>query len=435
MQPVKVFCCYAHEDEAFRAELAAHIARLKHQQVIQDWHDRNISAELEWADQVDSHLASADVVLLLVSPDFMASDYCYDEEMACALKRHEQGLAIVVPIMLKPTDLQDSPLMHLQSLPLALKPLSLWPDRGQAYADVVRGLHRLIVSLHKKQNAVPPQPPFATPQGQPTPKTAASPSVNPPLGRSEQGHDEHRGKGLNAQGLPDIVWCQIPEGDVVLADHAGQFHVQPFYLARYPITNAQFQSFIDTEDGYRNPRWWEGLATAVQSPKPPHWPEADHPRESVSWFEAMAFCAWLSEQLGYAISLPSEWQWQQAACSGQAAWEYPWGMAYQTGHANIDETWGDIGPHYLGKTTPVGAYPQGDSLQGVADLIGNVWEWCLNTYDPPENRAPQGAAPRVLRGGSWFNFQGSARVPFRVPYGPGGCGFDFGFRVCCVSPV
>ncbi len=124
-----------------------------------------------------------------------------------------------------------------------------------------------------------------------------------------------------------------------MEDNAGTFPVEPFYLARYPVTNAQFQCFIDDPEGYANPRWWAELDAKPGTPAMPRWDEPNHPRETVSWFEAMAFCAWLSERLGYAIQLPTEWQWQQAACSGQAGFNYPWGPDYQTGYANINETW------------------------------------------------------------------------------------------------
>ena len=225
--------------------------------------------------------------------------------------------------------------------------------------------------------------------------------------------DTRKGVGLNDQGLPDIDWIKIPAGEVVLEDNAGTFPVEPFYLARYPVTNAQFQCFIDDPEGYANPRWWAELDAKPGTPEMPAWNEPNHPRETVSWFEAMAFCAWLSERLGYAIQLPTEWQWQQAACSGQAGFNYPWGPDYQTGYANINETWGDAGPHYLQRTTAVGIYPQGDSLQGVSDLSGNVWEWCLNAYDEPANTQASGSFPRVVRGGSWIYFQGYARASYR----------------------
>ena len=227
--------------------------------------------------------------------------------------------------------------------------------------------------------------------------------------------DHRKGVGLNNKGLPDIDWKKIPPGEVVLEDNAGTFQVEPFYLARYPITNAQFQCFIDDPDGYANPLWWAELEAQPGTPEMPQWTEANHPRETVSWYEAMAFCAWLSQRFGYAIQLPAEWQWQQAACSGQAGFNFPWGPDYQTGFANVNETWGDAGPHNLGRTTAVGIYPQSDSLQGVSDLSGNVWEWCLNTNDKPANTKPSGTFRRVVRGGSWVYDRGRARV---VPLRP-----------------
>lgn len=166
----------------------------------------------------------------------------------------------------------------------------------------------------------------------------------------------------------------------------------------------------------------------------PRWTEANHPRETVSWFEAMAFCAWLSERLGYAIQLPTEYQWQQAASSGQAGFKYPWGSDYQIGYANINETYEDAGPHYLQRTTAVGIYPQGDSLQGISNLSGNVWEWCLNAYEEPVNTQASGPFPRVVRGGSWVNDLNYARASYCHDCSPDFRSFNFGFRVCCLSP-
>jgi formylglycine-generating enzyme required for sulfatase activity len=247
--------------------------------------------------------------------------------------------------------------------------------------------------------------------------------------------DRRSGVGLNDQGWPDIAWAAIPAGEVVLEDKAGSFPVAAFHLARYPVTHSQFQSFIDDPDGYTDPRWWKGLAATPTTPETPYWSIANHPRETVSWYEAMAFCAWLTDKLGYAVTLPTEWQWQQAACSGRADFNYPWGADYQSGYANIDETVGNRGPHYLQRTTAVGIYPQGDSRQGVSDLSGNVWEWCLNGYYDPANIQIAGTFSRVLRGGSWISLNVSARASYRFNFAPVNRNYDIGFRVCCVSPI
>jgi formylglycine-generating enzyme required for sulfatase activity len=149
----------------------------------------------------------------------------------------------------------------------------------------------------------------------------------------------------------------------------------------------------------------------------------------------MAFCAWLSDRLGYAVRLPAEWEWQQAACSGNPQFDYPWGAEYCSGCANIDETEDKAGQDYLQRTTAVGLYPQGNSLQGASDLSGNVWEWCLNEYGKPSNIQPDGTEPRVVRGGSWTFNQDYARASFRYSSYPEFRYDRIGFRVCCLSPI
>ena len=113
----------------------------------------------------------------------------------------------------------------------------------------------------------------------------------------------------------------------------------------------------------------------------------------------------------------------------------PGDLDYQSGYANINETWEEAGSHYLQRTTAVGIYPQGDSLQGVSDLSGNVWEWCLNAYEEPANTQSSGVLRRVVRGGSWINALVSARASYRYYNSPVSRNYYFGFRVCCVSPI
>src|SRR6266446_8435368 len=102
--PVKIFLCYAHEDEKLKKELEKHLSLLKRQGFIDVWHDRDISAGAQWKRDIDKYLNSANIILLLISPDFMYSDYCYSIEMQRAIERHEREEACVIPIILRHID-------------------------------------------------------------------------------------------------------------------------------------------------------------------------------------------------------------------------------------------------------------------------------------------------------------------------------------------
>ena len=126
---IEVFYSYAHEDEELVKELRKHLSILKRQGVIRDWYDREITAGTDWKGQIDQHLNSAGVILLLVSADFLASDYCYDVEMTRALERHDQGEARVIPVILRRSmDWQGAPFGKLQSLPTDGKPVTSWNE-------------------------------------------------------------------------------------------------------------------------------------------------------------------------------------------------------------------------------------------------------------------------------------------------------------------
>ena len=154
----------------------------------------------------------------------------------------------------------------------------------------------------------------------------------------------------------------------------------------------------------------------------------------MSWYEAVAYCRWLSEQLAADIRLPTEQQWEKAA-RGTEGREYPWGDGYRVGFANIDETRDKAGPHSLGETSPVGIYPQGNTPEGIADLSGNVSEWCLNEREKPERTKTGGSQDRVLRGGGWNDFADFARAAYRLGHGPDDRDVSIGFRVVLCSPI
>jgi hypothetical protein len=145
--PIEVFFSYSHKDEDLCVELVKHLSILKRQGVIQDWHDRKIGAGKEWEGEIDTHLNTAGVILLLISSDFLASDYCYDKEMNRALERHEAGEACVIPIILRPVDWEGAPFGKLQALPKDAKPVTSWPDQDQAFLNVAQGIRAAVKEL------------------------------------------------------------------------------------------------------------------------------------------------------------------------------------------------------------------------------------------------------------------------------------------------
>jgi hypothetical protein len=142
-QAVEVFFPYAHRDEDLRDELAKHLRLLERQRIITGWHDRRIPAGGEWAGEIDTHLQTARIILLLVSADFLASDYCYDIEMQHAMVRHEASEACVIPIILRPVDWHSTPFGKLQALPKDGRPVTIWPNRDEAFLDIARSI-RLV---------------------------------------------------------------------------------------------------------------------------------------------------------------------------------------------------------------------------------------------------------------------------------------------------
>jgi hypothetical protein len=142
--PIEVFVSYSHLDDRAQKTLETHLSLLRRQGLISVWHDRRITAGSEWKSQIDKHLESAHVILLLVSPNFLDSDYCYEIEMNRALERHDAGTARVVPIIIRPAIWHASPLGRLQALPKDGKAISTWSKRDVAWHDVAQGLVRVI---------------------------------------------------------------------------------------------------------------------------------------------------------------------------------------------------------------------------------------------------------------------------------------------------
>jgi hypothetical protein len=144
---VEIFYSYSHKDEKLREELEKHLSALEAQGVIKGWHDRQITAGEERKKQIDQRLMTAQIILLMISADFLASDYCGDDEMKFAMKRHESREAVVIPVMLRSVDWKGMPFEKLQALPKGAKPVMEWDDLDQAFTNVAKGIRVVVDEL------------------------------------------------------------------------------------------------------------------------------------------------------------------------------------------------------------------------------------------------------------------------------------------------
>jgi formylglycine-generating enzyme required for sulfatase activity len=250
------------------------------------------------------------------------------------------------------------------------------------------------------------------------------------------------GDKLEHIGLPDIVFLEVsPPAEMwTMVDQNGEEHgpfaLKPFYLAKYLVTYVQFETFVRAEDGFRTGRWYEGLAKKYDQLEVQNRPTSNHPRESINWYDAIAFCRWLNWKLNWAdipfnltpdtiydhqgLRLPTEWEWQFAAQNGVSENIYPWGQVWDSRKANTDE-------NMLSRSTAVGLY--NPSVSGFFDLAGNLFEWCLNEYRQIDALELSNKQRRAIRGGSWSNSQKYAATSFRF------LGYNrlhnYGFRLLC----
>ncbi len=215
--------------------------------------------------------------------------------------------------------------------------------------------------------------------------------------------DPRPGVGVK-DGLPEIVWCAVPGGKVYIEAWEKHYEVPPLYIGRYPITLEQFNIFINP-DNYYTDKWWEGLPKNIHRIHKPKTQSPENmlnrPAELVNWYQAVAFCHWLSDALGYRVRLPMEWEWQHAASNGNTNNNYPWGSDWDPAKANSS-----VGVSTL---AAVGLYPEGMAENGAMDMAGNAYEWCYNAFE----RGAEGfdkTIQRTTKGGGWGKFDGDPDI-------------------------
>jgi formylglycine-generating enzyme required for sulfatase activity len=245
-------------------------------------------------------------------------------------------------------------------------------------------------------------------------------------------------------------WCDVPAGSFLIGSDRNidndatkdeaelvEIPLLAFAIAKYPITLSQFQVFIDVEDGIRDERWWVGLAAEHRQAFTPKWKPPKHPCEDVNWYQAVAFCRWLSYRLGgiYAIDRASEWlirlpteaEWEKAA-RGTDGRIYPWGNEIDADKCNFLKS-------SIGGTTPVDRYLDGASPYGAFGMSGNVQEWCLSELAPlyqhtlVEEISLVNINPRILRGGSHRSSKADVRIANREARMPYSANETIGFRI------
>lgn len=235
--------------------------------------------------------------------------------------------------------------------------------------------------------------------------------------------------------LPMLEWCDIPLGITEIHEvtesgsrPAQSFYVDNFRMTKYPVTNGQYQIFLDDPMGYANPDWWQFSQHAYNwrmknpQPKPGSFKGDERPREMVTWYDAVAFCRWLSARMGQNITLPTQGQWQRAA-QGDTKRIYPWGDTFETKYANTRESG-------LKMTTLVTRYHDGISPYGVMDMAGNVWEWCLNAKGEYSNNVDLSTnATRAVHGGSFVSVHQRSQITFHYYLNPQTYYSSIGFRL------
>lgn len=147
---LKLFVSYSHKDEEYRKELETSLALLKRQNIIETWSDRKIMPGQNWRDEISNNLEGADIILFLISPDFIASDYSYEIELQRAIEKHDKQESVLIPIIIRHSSWLNSPVGNFQALPREGKPISSWRDKDEAWLNVYEGIRNICLDFKGK---------------------------------------------------------------------------------------------------------------------------------------------------------------------------------------------------------------------------------------------------------------------------------------------
>jgi len=464
----QLFISYSHVDRGWVDRLQKMIRPLVRSEALRLWDDSQIPAGAKWKVEIEKALASAKVALLLVSDDFLASEFVINKELPPLLRAAEAEGLCILWVCLGPCFYEATPIHEYQAVLPPGEPLeAMGPVQQKMALKTIAGTIRDALSSEVAPAQDPAQtqdPAQAQPRPVPTPApfSPAAPTAKDSLRlqhfststcllRKEAGRWSVDSLPLQVEGYREelgqgvaLTMVKIPAGSFLMgspedepdrSDAEGPQHevtLGAFFMAQTPITQAQWRAVAG----------WQKLECDLK-PDPSKFKGANRPVEQVSWLHALEFCRRLNQRTGQRYGLPREAQWEYACRAGSTTpFHYGATLTPELANYNGNDVYGN-GPKgtYREQTIEVASFPANG--WGLHDMHGNVWEWCEDHWHESYNFAsgddqpwliPAAAddEPRLLRGGSWGGHPAGCRSAYRDDSHSDGRFNFIGFRVCCL---
>lgn len=389
---IRIFIAYSSKDLVFKDEIRKRLRPMERAGKVDVWDNYHIEAGKDWDAEVREKLVQSDIILLLLSPDALASDYFYEVEAPIALQRHEAGAAIAVGVLLRPCDLKYTPfgdMTKYELLPKKGLPITdrHWRIFDEAYLTIFQEVDVLVEKIDRLRN----------PRNGYTLKDAL---FGPEIVFVEGGIFQMGSNNYESE---------MPIHSVT---------VPSFWIGKYPVTFEEYDAFCAETGKKADDFAWDY-----------NWGRGRRPVIEIGWDDAQDYCKWLSEKTGKKYRLPSESEWEYAARGGNLSRGYLY-----AGSNNIAEVaW--YQNNSKEQTQPVGSLKANEL--GLYDMSGNVLEMCEDIWHDNHEEAPNNGTPRignsiwiVVKGGYWDGYENSCEIASRSKKKQGRIGiYAHSFRV------
>jgi len=401
-EPINIFIAYSRKDRDYLTQLLVYTKPLcRKDPDITIWHDGEIASGSDRDKTIKAHLDQAHIILLLISPDSLASDYFYNEEVKAARKRHYNNTAIVIPVILRSCLWQDD-FGDLQALPKDGISITKWNNIDDAFTDIAKGIKRSVQNVRGHRDPVEKE------------RIHREKIKQERIRREKEAEERERQRQVEEKktkiaALPtslknllrDMVFVkggtfQMGSDDFKRTQPIHTVILDSFKIGKYPITQVQYEALVNDKK-----------VTKFQR-------EHQYPVENVSWNDAQIFIQKLNEITGENFRLPTESEWEFAARGGIGSNGYLYNDIDNVAWYYENSEWGRISP--VGMKAP--------NELGIYDMSGNVWEWCQDWHEAYNNevqqnpRGPIMGRSRILRGGSAQCKEVSCRLYRRLARDP-----------------